>query len=123
MVFWFVIVPFGFLIFLGVYFYFQAINGRGRPCPQCGTRVKPRVMVCEHCQYDFRAAEKGNTAAKVPANVLKALRPPSTPEKGWRADPLDEERLRWWDGEQWTDNTGIRASTPPDTAAAPQAAN
>lgn len=116
LLFWFVIVPCGFVIFVGAYVYFQAINSRGRPCPQCGSRVKPRVMVCEHCQYDFRSTGQGQPAGgQVPTNVLLALRPPTTPVKGWREDPLDSERLRWWDGEQWTDNTGVRASTPPDS--------
>ena len=29
--------------------------------------------------------------------------PPSTPP-GWHRDPGDPTMLRWWDGNQWTDN-------------------
>jgi hypothetical protein len=29
---------------------------RGRPCPVCGTNVKPGVTVCPKCGHDFRGA-------------------------------------------------------------------
>lgn len=30
--------------------------------------------------------------------------PPEDSEKGWKPDPLGASKLRWWDGEKWTDN-------------------
>lgn len=92
------------LVFIGVYFYYQAIDGRGRPCPQCGNRVKPNVTVCPTCKHSFV------TQPVVQPEVLAALKPPDDLAEGWKADPLKPEKLRWWDGQAWTARVGVRAS-------------
>lgn len=38
---------------------------------------------------------------------------PMLPGPGWHPDPADPARLRWWDGERWTETVRHRESTPP----------
>jgi hypothetical protein len=37
-----------------------------------------------------------------PSVAVQAPAPAATPQ-GWYGDPKGEARLRWWDGQQWTD--------------------
>jgi hypothetical protein len=40
--------------------------------------------------------------AAAPSVAVQTTVPPAAPQ-GWYADPKGEARLRWWDGQQWTD--------------------
>lgn len=39
--------------------------------------------------------------------------PPALPPAGWYADPTERDRLRWWDGERWTEHYHPPATPPP----------
>ena len=41
--------------------------------------------------------------APAPPVAVQPTAPQATPQ-GWYADPRGEARLRWWDGQQWTDH-------------------
>lgn len=38
---------------------------------------------------------------------------------GWYPDPQDATRLRWWDGQAWSESTAPAAPAAPETPAAP----
>lgn len=44
---------------------------------------------------------------------------PPRPDAGWYADPERPDRLRWWDGESWTEHTAPVEAGPPAAPAAP----
>lgn len=54
-----IIVFFWFLVdgILGI--LWLVTRPKGRPCPDCGTRVKEGATVCPKCGHDFRAAAGG----------------------------------------------------------------
>ncbi len=43
-------------------------------------------------------------AAPAPAPDVVPVATPAVAAPGWFPDPKGEARLRWWDGQQWTDN-------------------
>src|SRR5688572_10899180 len=46
--------------------------------------------------------------------VSTTVTPMSIWWEGWYADPLDERRLRWWDGSAWTEHTLARSDGRPE---------
>ena len=42
--------------------------------------------------------------AQVAAPIVPAPAPAPLPQPGWYDDPRGEARLRWWDGQQWTEH-------------------
>lgn len=40
---------------------------------------------------------------------------PTAPPPGWHPDPSDPNKLRWWDGSRWTENTHPRSGQPPSS--------
>ncbi len=45
---------------------------------------------------------------EVLVSTLRLLDPPVDRAEGWKPDPLDQTRLRWWDGEKWIAKVGLR---------------
>lgn len=46
------------------------------------------------------------------------------PAAGWYPDPADASRIRWWDGQKWTEHVAVSSAgepTAPSTDAAPSA--
>lgn len=56
-------------------------------CPECAEEVKLAAKKCKHC------------GATLPAN------PPTRPPAAWYPDPRGEARMRYWDGDVWTEQT------------------
>lgn len=53
---------------------------------------------------DVRAPKDG----EILVSTLRGLAPPEDLSEGWKPDPLDGSRLRWWDGEKWIAKVGLR---------------
>jgi hypothetical protein len=54
-----------------------------------------------------RAGRSSSAVSPMPAaQTVPSATPPATPvtAAGWYADPRGEARLRWWDGQTWTDH-------------------
>lgn len=39
------------------------------------------------------------------------------PAAGWYPDPADASRIRWWDGQKWTEHVAVNSSTQPASPA------
>lgn len=89
-----------------------------------GTEVKPSIgwglwLVVlgsvSGCAGAIYAVVGGESSAprtlregEIRISTLRALDPPDDRSEGWKLDPLDSSRFRWWDGGQWKPKVGIR---------------
>lgn len=74
-----------------------AYAGKQHRCTVCGTAVSQGGGV----PADGQA---GASSGAGPHPVAPAL-PPPAPAANWYSDPRAEARLRYWDGESWTEHT------------------
>jgi hypothetical protein len=51
-----VFLPFGVLVFLGLFAVQQLTRRKERECPSCGLPVERGKTTCRHCGFDFAAA-------------------------------------------------------------------
>lgn len=45
-------------------------------------------------------------------STLRSLSPPADTTEGWKQDPTDASRLRWWTGTEWQAKVGVRGTAP-----------
>jgi len=79
-----------------------------QPAPAAPTIPQPAPAVAGSAATPAATSEPASPAARVatePAPAPAASAPPR-PTPGWYADPRREARLRYWDGDAWTDHTG-----------------
>lgn len=43
-------------------------------------------------------------------STLRSLSPPAEPSEGWKEDPVDASRMRWWTGSEWEAKIMVRRS-------------
>jgi hypothetical protein len=94
---WLALVGVGALVaFIGLILLIVGLVRGRRPAVAQGAPGGGQVGVAD--QWNAPAA------AAAPAPVVPPVATPAAAAPGWFPDPKGEARLRWWDGQQWTDN-------------------